>query len=240
MKNHSFMYSGIPVEYTLYRKDVKNINIRINRNGEIHVSAPKRVPLAEVQSFVQKKGDWIIRTLAEAEQANSAAPDGGLYNGKSLYLLGREYRLKLENAEKNRFSVTEKEIIFSTPFLDNEEKIKKLYMGFLKTIAAGVFDSVIERMIALTKGEFCTEKPEISIKNMRTRWGSCNTQTGKINLNLQLIKANEQCIEQVVLHEMIHLKVRGHGADFYERIEKYMPDWKERKSRLDKMYKDGI
>lgn len=240
MKNHSFMYSGIPVEYTLFRKSVKNINIRINRNGEIHVSAPKRVPLDEVQSFVQKKGDWIIRTLAEIEQVSQTAPDERLYNGKKLYLLGREYTFELENDEKNKFSVTEEKIILSTPHTEDEEKIKKLYMDFLLTIAKGVFDSVIDRMIKLTEGRFCTDKPEISIKNMRTRWGSCNSSAGKINLNLQLIKADEGCIEQVVLHELIHLKIKGHNEDFYAELEKYMPDWKQRKNRLEKMYKDGI
>lgn len=240
MKKHSFEYSGIPVEYTLFRKNIKNINIRISRNGEINVSAPKRVDFSDVQSFVQKKGDWIIRTLAEMEQEQAAKPDENLYDGKILYIAGYEYKLCLEKAEKNKFAFTKDRLIFSTPHIDDEKRLKKIYMDFLKTVAEDVFDRVFENMIALTKGELCSEKPEVSVKNMKTRWGSCNRQLNKINLNLQLIKADEGCIEQVILHEMVHLKIGGHGKDFYDCLEKYMPDWKERKTRLEKMYKDGI
>ena len=75
---------------------------------------------------------------------------------------------------------------------------------------------------------------------MSTRWGSCNRELKKINLNLQLIKADEKCIEQVILHEIVHLKIGGHGEDFYAELGRFMPDWKDRKNRLEKMYKDGI
>ena len=240
MKKYNFDYSGIPVEYMLFRKNVKNINIRINRNGEIHVSAPKGVPVKEVENFVQKKGDWIIRTLAEMEQDSITKPDGTLYEGKTLYLLGFGYKLVLERAPKNKFSFTQDSIVFSTPHVDDAERLKKIYMDFLATIAKDVFSSVLDNMIALTEGEYCTQKPELSVKNMTTRWGSCNRELKKINLNLQLIKADEKCIEQVVLHELVHLKIGGHGKDFYDELERFMPDWKERKSRLEKMYKDGI
>ena len=240
MKKHCFYYSGIPVEYLLFRKDVKNINIRINRAGEIHVSAPKHALFKDVDSFVQKKGDWIIRTLAEMEQNSITKPDGNLYDGKILYLLGYGYRLQLRRANKNKFSFTEESIIFETPHADDEERLKKIYMDFLTAIAKDVFDSVLENMMALTGNEFCSEKPVVSVKNMTTRWGSCNKALKKINLNLQLIKADEKCIEQVVLHELVHLKVSGHGADFYSEHERFMPDWKERKARLERMYKDGI
>ncbi|MBE6008953.1 MAG: M48 family metallopeptidase, partial [Lachnospiraceae bacterium] len=218
----------------------KNINIRINRNGEIHVSAPKGVLLKDVENFVQKKGDWIIRTLAEMEQDSMTKPDGNLYEGKILYLLGYGYKLVLEEAEKNKFSFTKDSIIFSTPHLNDGERLKKIYMDFLMTLAEDVFGSVLNNIMALTNGEFCDEKPSLSIKNMSTRWGSCNRELKKINLNLQLIKADEKCIEQVILHELVHLKIGGHGKDFYDELERFMPDWKERKERLEKMYKDGI
>ena len=240
MRKYSFDYSGIPVEYTLFRKDVKNINIRINRNGEIHVSAPKRVLLKEVDDFVKKKGDWIIRVLAEMEQDSITKPESRLYDGKTLYLLGFGYRLVLERADKNKFSFTEDSIVFSTPHIDDEDRLKKIYMDFLMTIAKDVFASVLDNVIEMTGREYCDERPALSIKNMSTRWGSCNRELKKINLNLQLIKADEKCIEQVVLHELVHLKVGGHGEDFYAELDRFMPDWKERKDRLEKMYKDGI
>ena len=69
-------------------------------------------------------------------------------------------------------------------------------------------------------------------KYMLTRWGSCNSITKRIWINLQMAEKPLECLEYVVLHELIHLKVRNHGKDFTSEMNKFMPDWKERKSIL--------
>jgi predicted metal-dependent hydrolase len=67
---------------------------------------------------------------------------------------------------------------------------------------------------------------------MKTRWGTCNTRTRKIWLNLQLAKKPVECLEYVILHELAHLKVPNHGKDFIAIMDQYMPDWREIKARL--------
>ena len=67
---------------------------------------------------------------------------------------------------------------------------------------------------------------------MTSRWGSCNTRTKKINLNLQLVRYPLQCLEYVILHELAHLRVHGHGADFKAILDRFMPDWKTRRKLL--------
>lgn len=70
------------------------------------------------------------------------------------------------------------------------------------------------------------------IRDMKTRWGSCNIQTGKIWFSLQLARQPIECIEYVVLHELIHLKIPGHGRDFKEMLDLFMPDWREKRKKL--------
>lgn len=70
------------------------------------------------------------------------------------------------------------------------------------------------------------------IRNMKTRWGSCNTKTGRIWFSLQLAVRPIECIEYVVLHELIHLKIPGHGKDFKEMLDSYMEDWRVRRNEL--------
>ena len=88
--------------------------------------------------------------------------------------------------------------------------------------------------------DYNIERPEIYVRNMTTRWGSCIPSKKRIGLNLQLIKADERCIEQVILHELIHFIHPNHSKNFYFILTQIMPDWKDRKNDLDTKFKDGI
>ncbi|MBQ2277779.1 MAG: M48 family metallopeptidase, partial [Clostridia bacterium] len=70
------------------------------------------------------------------------------------------------------------------------------------------------------------------IKNMKTRWGTCNPKARRVWLNLQLARKPEECLEYVILHELAHLKIPGHGRDFEAFLDRYMPDWREIRARL--------
>ena len=70
------------------------------------------------------------------------------------------------------------------------------------------------------------------VRNMTSRWGTCNTKTGRITLNLQLVRYPIPCLEYVILHELAHLRVLGHGADFKALLDAYMPQWRARRKQL--------
>jgi predicted metal-dependent hydrolase len=78
--------------------------------------------------------------------------------------------------------------------------------------------------------------PTISIKPMKSRWGSCNKRLNKINLNLKLIHQERKAIEYVITHELIHLVVQNHSESFYKELKKVMPDYLERKNYLSSKY----
>lgn len=232
-------YCGLRIEYKLTKKEVKNINIRITENGEISVSAPIKMSSRKVDEFVEKKAEWIFRKMADVEKRRELLLeiDDELYDGKVLYYLGKEYSAKLINGKKFEVERTEDEIIISSR--QGDENLKSKYINWLIKEAKPVFNDSVDRMLKLMDN-YNIAKPEIYIRNMKKRWGSCNMQKHKIGLNVQLMKANIKCIDKVVLHELVHFVHYDHSSNFYGLLDELMPDWRERKEELETNYFDGI
>lgn len=237
MSVHNIQYEGIEIEYELTRKNVKYINLRVNKYGKVVVSAGKNVPFEVIDEFVQSKAFWIITHLAEIEKIKNGLPDGSLYDGKTVYYLGNPYRLVLERGESRIFIEGDTICLYSLKM--NDAILKEAYLSWLKTCAEKKFEEIMDRIYPIVK-EYRIARPEIKIRNMKSIWGSCTTTGKSIRLNLQLMKAEEECIEQVILHELLHFRYPNHGKSFYDLMDQLMPDWKERKEKLDTKFKDGI
>lgn len=237
MSRHAVQYEGIEIEYELTRKNVKYINLRVNKKGEVVVSAGKNAPFSVIEEFVQSKALWIIQHLAEIERIRQELPNAALFDGKTVYYLGNAYTLRLRCGEEGVF-LDEEEIWMLLPGTD-PEMLRQTYLFWLKGQAVHKFEEIMNRIHPLVE-EYAIERPQIKIRNMKSIWGSCTPKGGTIRLNLQLMKADEACIEQVVLHELLHFRYPNHGEAFYAAMDRLMPDWRERKRRLELKYKDGI
>lgn len=233
----SINYCGLRMEYEYIPKDIKNINIRITRDGEISVSAPLDTKPKLVDNFVEEKAEWIFRKMADFEKAREAMPDDGFYEGKTAFILGKEYTLSFDRAKKFDVKIESGEIIILSRYGD--DNLKPKYLDWLAGIAKPVFEDSLTRMLFLAK-DYNIKRPEIYIRNMSTRWGSCNIGKHRIGLNVQLMKKDIKCIDQVVLHEVAHFVSPDHSERFYDVLDKLMPDWKDRKNELETKWIDGI
>ena len=106
------------------------------------------------------------------------------------------------------------------------ENLKEWYRPILKTKIAELLPA-----LEAQTGLYCSEW---RVKDMKTRWGSCNITKKRIWLNLKLVQYPPECLEYVILHELIHLKVPNHSADFYAELDQYMPDWQMRRKLLNR------
>ncbi len=237
MSIHTIQYESIKIEFELIRKDVKYINLRVNKHGKVVVSASKKVPLSVIKEFVEAKSLWIITHLAEIEQIRQSLPPTGFHDGKTLYYLGEAYSLVLLKGPK-KIILHENSILMSSQST-TEQGLKEEYLAWLKKQATVKFEEIMTRIYPLV-APYGILRPSIQIRNMKTLWGSCTTGGHSIRLNLQLIKATENCIEQVVLHELLHFRYKNHGNDFYDALGRLMPDWKERKNALESKYRDYV
>lgn len=110
--------------------------------------------------------------------------------------------------------------------------VEKIIKNWYRQKATLIFDKALTEQINLFD-QYNITKPEIEIKWMAKRWGSC-TRNGKITLNTELVKAPKACIEYVMVHELCHLVIRNHTKDFYDLQAKIFPDWQKWKEKLEK------
>ena len=219
----------VGIEATLIRKNVKNLLVTIvPPDGEVRVNAPKLMPETLIRAFLLQKADW-IRTHAEKVRKAHANEPKDYESGETVRLFGQVYPLcVLENQKKNGVTLEADRIVLSLRGDAPKEKREVILNEWLRER----LKAEIEHFLPLWSGYTGLVPSAWAVRDMTSRWGSCNTKTRKINLNLQLVHYPLQCLEYVILHELCHIRVHGHGADFKALLDRYMPDWKARKKLL--------
>jgi Predicted metal-dependent hydrolase len=210
--------------YEVHRKKVKNINLRIKPNMEIYISAPMNLHSDYIENFIRSKEKWIKQVLKKIEEAKQNQLPSQYLSGEKHKYLGKEYELEVKQGNSNRVSLKEGKIILTviSNIFENSDEKKKVMEKWYFENAQKVFVNTIQKWL-----EILDESIEkLSIKPMKSRWGSCNYVKRYINLNTELIKRTQFEIEYVVLHELTHLKYPNHGKGFYRYIENYMPNYK--------------
>ena len=221
-------YKTNEIEYNLSRRAKKYINISI-RNNEVYVTAPKRVPIYEIENVISEKSDWIKENLNNQEYKKNEFEDG-----KRIWFKGLQYEVRVVNASKNKIEIFGNTIIINTKDI-SKEYAKIVFQKWLYAEAEGCFKNEVLKWHNIMS-EFNIPIPDIQIRKMRSRWGSCIPSKKKICLNISLMNVPTACMEYVILHELTHFIELNHNSNFYSIVQKYMPDWKTRKNKLNKEY----
>ena len=194
------------------------MHLRVRKDGTIYVSAPFRVPMKDIEMFVTDNREWIEGTVKRVTEANR-----GYVDGETLPVLGKEFTLHIIISPEKKVIMEEDDLYVLTSD-DPEPLMREFYRDIVKGIAPQYLDRWAEET-GLHYSEFRT-------KYMRTKWGTCNTREKRIWLSTKLAEKSPECIEYVVLHEICHLRYADHGPGFKAMLDAYMPDWKERRRRL--------
>lgn len=207
----------------IIKKSVKNLTLRIYPDGRIKLTVPKRTEDRYIKYFLEKKRPWIEKKLRELEAGKTEQIS--YTTGEQLFFLGRKYDFVLKENEKD-FVVRENfSIILYTKTPDNYGAKNKIISAWYRKEAEKIFMPILKKYL-----EFTDKRIEkLSIKTLKRNWGSCNYKKRHINLNAEMLKKDIRFIEYVILHEIAHLEYPDHSKNFYNYIEKFMPDWKERR-----------
>jgi hypothetical protein len=222
--------AGIKVE--VVRKDIKNLHLGVYPpHGRVRVAAPLVVSDEAVRLAVIDKLGWIKRQRAKfAEQPRQSQRE--MVNGESHYFLGQRYRLRVhEQAAPTRVAVrgiTSLDL-FVRPGTSAEQREVVLLRWHREQLKA-----LIPPLLEKWQPALGVQVAAWGIKKMKTKWGSCNIAARRIWLNLELAKTPIQCLEYIVVHELVHLLERHHNERFTALLDAHMPQWQQYREMLKK------
>ena len=218
---------GKVLDYELERKRVKNINLRVRRDGSVYVSASPRVPLAQIEAFLRSQADRILAAKARF----TAAEELRYETGDRVPVWGRFVPLRVLAGAKNT-AVFDGETLTLTVKDPGDPDLKR------RTLEAWQRRECEAALTALCRryhphfAAYGVAFPTLRFQKMRSRWGSCRPQKGALSFNTRLAEAPPACAEYVAVHELAHFLQPNHSPTFYEEVERVLPDWEERRALL--------
>ena len=213
-------------------KDIKNVHLSVNPpHGHVRISAPMHMELDMIRLYAISRLAWIKKHQKKFKAQKREAPREYV-SRESHYYLGKRHLLKvIESNKPNKVVLKHSTIELHIRPETNREKRKEIlnewYRAQLKDLVANQIDKW-EKTMELKVNEF-------GIKKMKTKWGTCNRDAKRIWINLELAKKPVQCIEYIVVHEMIHFLERNHTDRFVSLMNNYLPNWRELKEELNRL-----
>ena len=220
------------IEVEVVRKGIKNLHLGVYPpHGRVRVAAPLNVNDEAVRLAVISRLGWIRKQQARFE-SQTRQSKREMVNGESHYFWGKRYRLNvIEHDGPARVDIRNKSFmdLYMRPGTDparREQVIWEWYRGHLK--------DAIQPLVEKWEKKLGVSVSAWGVKKMKTKWGSCNRDAGRIWLNLELAKKPPQCLEYIVVHEMMHLLERHHNDRFTALIDKHLPQWRLYREELNK------
>lgn len=217
------------INYSLIKSSRKSIGIIVNSDGSVVVRAPQRATKKEIDDVINKRIDWILKHQKKFEQLGPAYSKWEFVDGEKHLLLGNEYVLRVNTGAFNTVRLNGK---FIDVVCNNESMVKPLMVKWYTLKANEMMPDIIMPVVNQFKSKYHRSPAKISLKNMKSRWGSCSSKAN-ISMNIKLIKSTRSCIEYVMAHELCHLIQMNHSKNYYSLLTEFMPDWRERKKNLD-------
>ena len=211
-------------------KAIKNVHLTIYPpDARIHVSAPLAMTEDAVRLFLITKLPWIRQRVLQILEQNRQTPREYV-SGENHYYRGQRYRLKViydripakVEVQGNEYLVLH--VRENSSLERRVEILREWYRMELKTL--------LPALIAKWESTLGVKVNKSEVKQMKTLWGSCNHRTRNIIFNLELIKKPLHCIEYIVVHELLHIKVRLHSEEYTALLNRYFPNWKQLKEEL--------
>src|SRR5215216_1319437 len=218
-------YGTITIPYHVIKtRRIKTSEVIVDANT-ITVRTPYNKDRTEIQKLVLDKASWILKKQKEYRETTPEVTKPSFKENTTLPYLGNNYSLKInKNQARNSTEIVDgKFLVQVTSAKPSSSIIKKLYENWLIEEAQDVFENKVEKY----SKKIGVRVKRITIKNLKNRWGSL-TKSGAINLNLNLIKAPEDVIDYIVLHELCHLKIKDHSHYYWDLLHKFMPDYHDK------------
>ena len=216
----------------VFRKDIRNIHLSVYPpEGRVVISCPSRHSLEKIRAYALAKLAW-IRKQQRRFQAQQRESQRKYIERESHYIWGKRYLMCVATTDTAaRVEQSPKKITLHVQPGTTQEKREELYEDWMRF----KLKSAITPLIAKWEPILGVNVKGFFVQRMKTKWGSCSPTRGTIRLNTELAKKPRQCLEYIVVHEMLHLLEPTHNARFRTLLDRFMPRWAERRKTLNSL-----
>jgi hypothetical protein len=229
-------YGDLAIPFSIETGPRQRLSITVFPDLRLRVLAPEDADTAAILERVDRRAKWIAKQWRFFEESAPPTPPRLYVSGETHLYLGRQYRLKVRDLESPQESegvkLAGRFFWISTRDRSDKTRTKKLLESWYEAHAKALFANRLKKCLQNAHGLELDGAPLLVVRRMSKRWGSC-TANGKVLLNLELVKMPLACIDYVIFHELCHLKAPHHGKEFYQLLKRNLPDWENRKKRLE-------
>lgn len=212
--------------YKLIRSRRRSVALVVARDATLVVRAPLRMPLYFIEAFLEERRDWVDRTVARVREENIHVLKRRYLDGEYFRFLGVEYPLRMVESASRPLLFESGEFLL---FQHSRHRARSLFAAWYRREAR----RILEERTALISNQHGLRPERISIKDMRSRWGSCGPD-GSLNFNMRLVMAPLSVIDYVVAHELAHLLHRNHSRVFWDMVAMMHPNYQQDRRFLSK------
>ena len=239
---------GTPIPVVVTKKRVKNFNLRVTSSGEVHASAPLGASREHIEAFVKRNSAWIISRLAQREQRQTTAQES-LSPSSIIALWGKP--ITVQDALDHNFdppAPRPKQATFAS-FMGTDEPDERPQakwnapldgltpseiQAHIDQLYTSEVTSALRDMVHAYEIAMGVAVSRVSVRSMKTRWGSCTPKTGAIRIARELAAYPVECLDMVVAHELVHLLEPSHNHRFHALLDTYCPNNRALSQRLKK------
>ena len=230
-ETHEISLPDGPLRYELrWTARRRTVGIAIEPDRRVIVMAPRSAVRERVAALVTRRIRWIRRQWERIDALPSPATPRQWVNGETHRYLGRQYRLNLRKSESPGVKLQGGFFMVSVSDPGNTRDIRSLMGSWYRERGEALLPARVERAMASTTW-LEVQPPAIRVGALRTRWGS-TSRAGRITFNVDLVKAPLPCVDYVVAHELVHLRIPNHSPAFWRMLSRVMPDWRKWRKTL--------
>ena len=230
METSAITWGDTRLTYAIRRsaRRKKTVAVTVDPTGGVLLLAPEDFSTDRLDAVVQRKAGWIVRRLRGVGSNGVPPSPREFVSGESVMYLGRHYRLKVLPRETGEAKLRGGWLHVLAPAGEGQrDQVRAALVSWLRDHAA---ERLPER-VEMWRSKVGVEMPRVVISDQKRRWGSCD-RTGTIRLNWRIIQAPMRLVDYVVVHELVHLRHRGHGRDYWQALGRVMPDYERRRDDL--------